>query len=92
MFISKKKYEKLWNENMRLKEKVAILERELDKEENEEHETTPLCVGCVNCVKTESGYFSNGLQFDEYMCKLNRTCKDYRAAEESSDIVNGDGN
>lgn len=83
MFVSKRRLEELRNENAWLKQKVELLEGALKEEKNEEHETTPLCIGCVNCIETGAGYFSNGIQYGGYECKLNRTCKDFKSAEES---------
>ena len=80
MFVLKKKYEKLRREYEDLARENDRLLVEIAEAESNVHKTTPLCKGCVNCIETGVGYFSNGLQFDEYACKLNRTCKDFKEA------------
>ena len=79
-FVRKKKYDELERKARKLEAEIAIIEKqntELKAElTGEIHKTTPLCKGCVNCIETGVGYFSYGLNFSEYECKLNRTCKD----------------
>ena len=62
---------------MKLEEEIAGLAKLNAELTGEIHNTTPLCKGCVNCIETGLGYFSNGLHYSGYECKLNRTCKDY---------------
>lgn len=80
-FVRKKKYDELERQARVLEKTIAIIEKqntELKAElAGEMHMTTPLCKGCVNCIETGVGYFSHGLEFKEYECKLNCTCKDY---------------
>lgn len=80
-FVRKKKYDELEIKARELEKTIDILVKrntELKAElTGEIHKTTPLCKGCVNCIETGLGYFSHGLEFKEYECKLNCTCKDY---------------
>ena len=80
-FVRKKKYDELEKKARELEKTIDILVKrntELKAElTGEIHKTTPLCKRCVNCIETGVGYFSHGLEFKEYECKLNCTCKDY---------------
>lgn len=86
MFVSKKKYEKLRSLTVNYIDRIEYLENELKEARGEEHVTSPLCVGCVNCIETGEGYFSHGLRFSEYECKLNRTCKDFEEVKTDGEI------
>lgn len=86
MFVSRRRFEALRDENRCLKAKVEILECDLRKARNKEHVTSPLCVGCVNCIETGEGYFSDGLRFNKYECKLSRTCKDFEEVKTDGEI------
>ena len=80
MFISKIKYESLRKRNLDLIEENKKLQAMILESKSNQHKTTPLCKGCVNCIETGVGYFSHGLEFKEYECMLNQTCKDFKKA------------
>ena len=76
MFISKKKYEALVEENTRYKEKVRVLIDAIENPKKEEpsHEPSAECEGCKHLIKEERG---RGVLDCVYYCKLNNKCSDF---------------
>jgi hypothetical protein len=86
MFIKKKVYTELVNENSRLENKVKDLEDAIDFLKGKKREANELCEGCKHLITGERTYAFAKTTY--YECALNRTCKDFEKGD--SDENNGD--
>ena len=86
MFIKKKVYMELVNENSRLEDKVKELKDKIAVIEEKKKKADVLCKGCVHLIeyKTRDGLWLTDL----CECELNRTCKDFEKGD--GDENNGD--
>ena len=86
MFIKKKVYTELVNENSRLKNKVNDLENANDVLKGKKRVANELCEGCKHLITGERTYAFTKATY--YECALNRACKDFE--EGDGDANSGD--
>lgn len=72
MFIKKSEYEKLKEENEKLKNKIEAVEREKEEKEKGKHQVSGYCRGCKNLIEMAQGF-----GYSRY-CALDRDCADFK--------------
>lgn len=72
MFIKKSEYEKLKEENEKLKKKIEAVEREKAEKEKGKHQVSVYCEGCKNLIKMAHGFGY------ARCCALDRNCAEFK--------------